>query len=153
MALKNVFACGGSWMVKGELISAGKFDEITALTKEAIGILLGFELSHVGLNEENVENAARDAALFECLFHMPVAEGQDSIFVGKREFEVMKIPGRGEKGHLAINTNNIGRALFHLEKQGVRPIPGTEQFKDGKLIFIYLDCQIAGFAVHLRLKG
>ena len=36
--MPNVHACGGSWMVKGDLIAAGKFDEITRLTAEAVKI-------------------------------------------------------------------------------------------------------------------
>ncbi len=32
----RVLACGGSWMVKGELIRAGKFDEIRELTRKAV---------------------------------------------------------------------------------------------------------------------
>ncbi|HSP47423.1 MAG TPA: bifunctional 4-hydroxy-2-oxoglutarate aldolase/2-dehydro-3-deoxy-phosphogluconate aldolase, partial [Clostridiaceae bacterium] len=32
----KIVACGGSWMVSPELIKAGKFDEIRALTKKAI---------------------------------------------------------------------------------------------------------------------
>lgn len=31
----KILACGGSWMVKADMISAGKFDEIKTLTKEA----------------------------------------------------------------------------------------------------------------------
>lgn len=31
----RIVACGGSWMVKGDLIKAGKFDEITQMTKDA----------------------------------------------------------------------------------------------------------------------
>lgn len=33
---KPIIACGGSWMVKGDLIAAGKFDEIRRLTAEAV---------------------------------------------------------------------------------------------------------------------
>lgn len=32
----SIIACGGSWMVKGELISSGKFDEIKKLTEQAV---------------------------------------------------------------------------------------------------------------------
>lgn len=39
LALKNVFCCGGSWMVKADLINEGKFDEITHLTKEALELV------------------------------------------------------------------------------------------------------------------
>jgi 2-dehydro-3-deoxyphosphogluconate aldolase/(4S)-4-hydroxy-2-oxoglutarate aldolase len=153
LSLKNVIACGGSWMVKGELISAGKFEEITRLTAEAVRILLGFALAHVGLNEENGENAGKSAELFSRLFHFPVAEGQGSFFLGEKEIEIMKGPGRGEKGHLAFATNDVSRALFHLGRQGIRPVAGTEKEKDGKTILVYLDREIAGFAIHLRQKG
>lgn len=39
LALPKVAACGGSWMVKPELIEAGKFDQITALTREAVELV------------------------------------------------------------------------------------------------------------------
>ena len=35
----KIFACGGSWMVKGDMIEAGEFDKIEALTKEAVAII------------------------------------------------------------------------------------------------------------------
>lgn len=152
LSLKNVIACGGSWMVKGELISAGKFEEITALTKEAVRILLGFELAHVGLNEENAENASKSVELFSRLFRFPVAEDPGSVFLGAKEIEIMKSPGRGEKGHLAFATNDLSRALFYLGRQGIQPVAGTEKEKDGKTILVYLDREIAGFAIHLRQK-
>ena len=36
---KRIFCCGGSWMVKGDLIKAGKFDEIKAMTEEAVKLV------------------------------------------------------------------------------------------------------------------
>lgn len=35
----KVIACGGSWMVKGSLVSEGKFDEIRDLVKEAVRLV------------------------------------------------------------------------------------------------------------------
>ncbi len=35
----KIFACGGSWMVKGNLVKKGAFDEITRLTKEAVELV------------------------------------------------------------------------------------------------------------------
>ena len=35
----KILACGGSWMVKGDLINAGNFAEIEKLTKEVAGIV------------------------------------------------------------------------------------------------------------------
>lgn len=39
LAYDRIIACGGSWMVKGDLIRAGKFDEIKALVREAADIV------------------------------------------------------------------------------------------------------------------
>jgi len=39
LALPNVAACGGSWMVKEDLIAAGRFDEISRLCREAVSIV------------------------------------------------------------------------------------------------------------------
>jgi 2-dehydro-3-deoxyphosphogluconate aldolase/(4S)-4-hydroxy-2-oxoglutarate aldolase len=39
LALPSVHCCGGSWLVKASLISAGRFDEITRLTQEAVSIV------------------------------------------------------------------------------------------------------------------
>lgn len=35
----RILACGGSWMVKGDLIKAGDFSRITELTREAVNIV------------------------------------------------------------------------------------------------------------------
>lgn len=39
LAFNKIVACGGSWMVKGDLVKAGDFDKITELTKEAVEIV------------------------------------------------------------------------------------------------------------------
>ncbi len=39
LALKNVIACGGSWMVPGDLINGGNFKEIERLTAEAVSLV------------------------------------------------------------------------------------------------------------------
>ncbi len=36
---KHILACGGSWMVKGDMIEAGEFDKITEMSKEAAAIV------------------------------------------------------------------------------------------------------------------
>lgn len=36
LSCDKIIACGGSWMVKGDLVKAGKFDEIKNLTEEAV---------------------------------------------------------------------------------------------------------------------
>ena len=39
LACDKILACGGSWMVKGDLINAGNFEEIEKLTREAAAIV------------------------------------------------------------------------------------------------------------------
>jgi 2-dehydro-3-deoxyphosphogluconate aldolase / (4S)-4-hydroxy-2-oxoglutarate aldolase len=39
LALTEVIACGGSWMVKPELMNAGEFDRIRQLVKEAVELV------------------------------------------------------------------------------------------------------------------
>ena len=36
LSCDKILCCGGSWMVKGDMIKAGEFDKITAMTKEAV---------------------------------------------------------------------------------------------------------------------
>ena len=39
LAFDRIIACGGSWMVKGDLIKAGNFDRVEQLTREAADIV------------------------------------------------------------------------------------------------------------------
>ena len=39
LACDKILACGGSWMVKGDLVKAGEFDKITELVREAAAIV------------------------------------------------------------------------------------------------------------------
>ena len=41
LSLPYVLACGGSWMAKSNLISEGRFEEITRLAKEATQMIAG----------------------------------------------------------------------------------------------------------------
>ncbi len=147
----KVLACGGSWMVKPELISPGNFDEITRLTKEAVSIMLGFELAHLGINEENKDKALNSANQLSHLFYFPIKEGASSIFAGSG-FEVIKNRFLGKNGHIAVATNDIHRAIAYLKTKGIPVLPGTAKEKEGKLKAIYLDQEVSGFAIHLLQK-
>jgi 2-dehydro-3-deoxyphosphogluconate aldolase/(4S)-4-hydroxy-2-oxoglutarate aldolase len=39
LALPQVVACGGSWMVNSELMSTGQFDRIAELANEAVNLV------------------------------------------------------------------------------------------------------------------
>ncbi len=38
LSCDKIIACGGSWMVKGDLIKSGRFDQIKKLTEEAVSL-------------------------------------------------------------------------------------------------------------------
>ena len=138
-------------MVKADLISLGNFDEITRLTKGTISMMLGFELAHLGINEENEEKAINSANLLSHLFYFPIKEGNSSIF-DKSAFEVIKNKYLGGHGHIAMATNDIHRAIAYLKMKGISVLPETTKEKDGKLKLVYLDKEISGFAIHLLQK-
>lgn len=148
----KVVACGGSWMVKKDLVAAGDYDKIEALTREAVTRMLGFELKHVGINAPDEASADRTAECFAAIFGMTKKAGAGSIFADSG-IEVMKAPYLGKNGHIAIGTNYIERAVYHLEKKGTAFDEKTvKRDEKGNLKAIYLKEEIGGFAVHLIQK-
>ena len=131
------------------MIKVGDWAKITAQSKEAVATMLGLKLMHVGINPGNEDAAMKVANLIGSLLNMKVAPGNSSIFVGIKEFEIMKKPGRGTNGHIAILTNNVDRAIYHLGQRGVKFDMASKNVKDGKTIAIYFADEIAGFAFHL----
>ncbi|NLG84079.1 MAG: bifunctional 4-hydroxy-2-oxoglutarate aldolase/2-dehydro-3-deoxy-phosphogluconate aldolase [Firmicutes bacterium] len=151
LSFPKVHAVGGSWMVKPDLIVAGNFEEITRLTREAVQTMLGFTLAHVGINTADADEALKVAKRLCALFNFPLKEGNSSNFAGTA-FEVMKGPGPGTKGHIAIQTNYIHRAIAYLERNGIPVDMSTAREANGVLIAVYLKEEVAGFALHLLQK-
>ncbi len=147
----KIIACGGSWMVPKDLVAAGDFEAIKNLTREAVNTMLGFELRHIGINANGEEEAESVAGSFEKLFGFTKKVGGSSVFAGTA-IEVMKAPYLGANGHIAIGTNYIERAVYHMELQGFEFDPETAKYKNGKLVAIYLKGELGGFAVHLVQK-
>lgn len=152
LSFEKVMACGGSFMVKEDFIRSREWDKITALSRQSVDILLGFEMGHVGINASNEEEAMEAANLFGSLFNFPVKVGSSSIFAGNA-VEVMKSPYLGSHGHIGIKTNSVFRAKCHLEGRGIKFNEESAKFDaKGKLTAIYVDREIGGFAVHLMQK-
>lgn len=151
LAFDRVVACGGSWMVPMEAIADKDWNKITSLTRAAVALMLGLELRHVGINENSAMQASKDAQVLAELLGSDVTEGGESFFSGTA-FELMKFIGKGEKGHLAISCNSVGRAEWHLRRKGFRFDESSRETKGGRTTFLYLQDEIAGFAVHLMQK-
>lgn len=147
----KILACGGSWMVSDTLINAGEFDKIKDLTREAVNTMLGFQLKHIGINATGEGEADGIASSFENLFGFTKKAGNTSIFAGSA-IEVMKSAYLGLNGHIAIQTNYIDRAVYHMELQGFEFDMSTAKYKNEKMIAVYLKGELGGFAVHLVQK-
>ncbi len=146
LTLNAVLACGGSWMVSEDLIEQQRYKEITRLSREAVLTALGFELRHIGINENSAENAAESAKIFAALFGFPVNESNSSIFVSEH-IEITKKPAHGKNGHIAIGTNRLSMARNYLEN-----LVFSFDLETAGTRTIYLTDDIAGFAVHLLQK-
>lgn len=150
LSFKKIVACGGSFMVKEDLIDNCEWDKITDLTKKAVSKMLDFKFAHMGINNENEEEAIKSAKMLSLITGVPFAkESAKGIFVGS-DFEVMKSKGPGTHGHIGIKTNNVDRAVYHLSKQGVEFDETTAMYNDdGSRKFIYVKDEIAGFMLHI----
>ena len=153
LRFNKIIACGGSFMVNEELIKAKNWAAITALTKNAVKIMLGLEFTHMGINTENAEEAKRSAKLFEVMFGMTNRETSKSVFAGDA-FEFMNGKGPGRCGHIGIRTNFVDRAMAYFKRMGFEFDESSIVCDDktGKPKFVYFKDEISGFAVHLVQK-
>ncbi len=152
LSFDKIVACGGTWMVKKDLIEGERWDEITRICREAVQTMLGFELKHVGINCADEAEAEKTAKTFCALFGLEYKPGNSSVFAGSA-VECMKSPYLGKYGHIAIGTNSVDRAMYHLGLQGVTFNESTRKTDGkGKTKAIYLDGEVGGFAVHLVQK-
>ena len=152
LGFDKIVACGGTWMVKKDLINGQKWDEITAICKDAVKTMLGFELRHVGINCADEVEAERTAQMFSTVFGWEYKPGNSSVFSGTA-VECMKTPYLGERGHIAVGTNNVDRAMYHLGLHGITFDESTRKTDaKGKTKAIYLKDSFCGFAVHLVQK-
>lgn len=99
LSIKQVVACGGSWMVSEELIRKKRFDLIQYKTQEAVKKLLGFELCGFKLtNNKFLESIAAFLEILQINRDCEVSSSLDECII--------------------IKTNNLVRAQYHLERRG-----------------------------------
>jgi 2-dehydro-3-deoxyphosphogluconate aldolase/(4S)-4-hydroxy-2-oxoglutarate aldolase len=159
LAFPKIIACGGSYLVPEKDIASGNWEEVTDLCRRTVAVIrgaeeenFGFEVMHVGFNQENAVEARQNADLLKTLFGFGSRETPISFFSTER-IEIMKKRGAGTLGHIAIGTNDIVTAKKFLESRGVEFDDSTaDYFPDGRLKLIYLKKEIAGFAFHLVQK-
>jgi 2-dehydro-3-deoxyphosphogluconate aldolase/(4S)-4-hydroxy-2-oxoglutarate aldolase len=148
-SLDNVVAIGGSFMINKKHIADKDVEAMKEDIRTVIDRLLGLKLAHIGINCENEDDAAGIAGLLKQYLNKEYKIGNSSIFSGNKEFELMKKPGRGRNGHIAIGVSDIGRGMNYLKKRGVDFDDDSLVIKDNKKTAIYFRDEIGGFAFHL----
>ncbi len=149
LAIPCVSGVGGSFMAPADLIAAGKFDEITDRCRAAMQKMLQLRIVHVGINCAEDAEAKASAELLANLFGLPVIPHNSCYFAGSL-FEVLKSPGRGKNGHIAIGTCDIHRAIAFVEAKGAAlDHENAKYFPDGRLQCVFFRDEVAGFALHL----
>lgn len=146
-----VYTVGGSWVCPQKDIEQGNFEKITQLCKDAVTASLGLQVVHVGFNMPNAGEAMQLAQSMEQAFGFAVKDGNSSIFVGSG-MEIMKEPYLGQNGHIALQTNNVARAVAYLQKKGFAVDEKTAKYRNQQLIAVYLKQDFGGFAIHLLQK-
>ncbi|NLJ41268.1 MAG: bifunctional 4-hydroxy-2-oxoglutarate aldolase/2-dehydro-3-deoxy-phosphogluconate aldolase, partial [Clostridiales bacterium] len=119
LAFDKIIACGGSWMVKENLIREGNFHQVTKNAKKAINLMLGFELKHIGINTETENEALYEADRLGKMFGWNIKNEGGSVFSGTG-FELLKKKYLGDHGHIAIGTNSVDRAYSYLHFNGYK---------------------------------
>ncbi len=151
LSFDKIIAYGGSFMVKDEYIKNKEFDKIKSLTENAVKLMLGFKIKHVGINSENAEQAMAIAKTF-APFGLELKDGNSSIFLNS-DIEIMKTKFYGKLGHIAIETNFIKRAEAYLKSKGLKFIEESKKIDaKGNYKAVYIDADFGGFAVHLLQK-
>ena len=145
-----IHAIGGGWLCNPEDIRAGNFERMTRTVRDSIDGLLGFDLAHVGINTQDEDESLSIAGMFGDRFGFPLKKGNSSNFAGR--IEVNKSNGPGKNGHIAILTNSVDRAAYHLERRGFAVDWSTKKGPEGRPIAVYLKEEIGGFAEHLLQK-
>ena len=128
----RIIACGGTWMVKQNLIEGERWEEITGICREAVRNMLGLHLCGLGIDGTDGAEAEQTAGVFASLFGLDV---------------------RTECGgcpSLTVGTRDVDRAVYHLSRQGIRFEESTRSTDGlGRTDRIELTSRLGGFAVRL----
>ncbi len=111
-----------------------------------------YRIAHIGLNHPDEAQALDTVRALCAVFDLePDHETNTHVFAGDL-FEVKKNMTRGKYGHVAMQTDDIELALDHLAQKGISFREETIRRNEfGKIEFVYLNLEIAGFWFHLTL--
>lgn len=148
-----ITAVRGSFLCPKSLVDTGSWDALTAHVSGLYHEMLGFELGHVGINTADDSEGHRLADEIADVFGNPAEHGHVGNWDLFRGIEVVNGKGPGVHGHIAVQCNNLIRAMYYLESKGHLINRDSFRFRyPGRLSFAYLQETFGGFAIHLMLR-
>ena len=129
LSFDRIIACGGTWLATGADIAENNWEGITKKCKEAIKVMLGFELKKICIYGDSA-NAEKNAKFVSSLFGFDCTETEcgvqaGCVCFGKEESDA--------KGCIVINTNNGNRAMAYLKRMGAEIDPDIWYDKKGNV--------------------
>ncbi len=154
LALPNVIACGGSFMVKGDWLKSGDWTAVKEATEQAVMTMLGLEMGHFAIMAKGRDDMASSATALGkllCLSANINPDGRGAMVGGA--FEVLNSQEDGLYPHAALLTNDPARAKAWFIRRGYSFREETCQYDEkGNLKVAYLDGEWCGIRLHLLKK-
>ena len=123
LGYNQIIAVGGTWMCKSDKIKAGAWDEITAMSREAVDVMLGLELGHIGINCADEAEAAKTAKTVVWngpmgVFENPtLAAGTLAVAKAMAESDATTVIGGGDSA-AAVQQMGLGDKMTHISTGG-----------------------------------
>lgn len=111
-----------------------------------------FTMQHIGINCSDRESAVNTVTLFSQIFDLELrTQKKGSPFAGTC---IEAVPGGpGTHGHIAFYTPDMDAAISYLEEKGIAVNRESAKYRDdGSIYVVYLQDEIAGFAIQLINK-
>jgi 2-dehydro-3-deoxyphosphogluconate aldolase/(4S)-4-hydroxy-2-oxoglutarate aldolase len=125
LKLGSVLACGGSWMVREDLIAEGKFGEIRDLTRQALCMMLGFDVRLLGMSVPDERKAADAAGAIREFLCM--SNGNNNGHGNDRSVNVITQASHGVDGEFLVATTSIARAMEFARRKGAEEISSAPE--------------------------
>jgi 2-dehydro-3-deoxyphosphogluconate aldolase/(4S)-4-hydroxy-2-oxoglutarate aldolase len=143
----RTLACGGSWMVKADLIAKERFAEVRSLAAGAIEEMLGLELETVPVSNRPAQIPPPGPDELSRALGVVVRAGDMTL-----RRDITERDQGQQEGTVFIRTLFIERAIAYLERKGVGCLEETRSEKGGRLVGVTLDGEVGGRVVRLLQK-
>lgn len=148
-----ISAVRGSFLCPQAFVTVGDFSSVERNASRIYHEMLGFELGHVGIGTTGPEEGHSLADRLGAVFGAPAEHGNTGNWALLRGIEVVNGETPGTHGHIAVQCNNVVRAIHYMETSGHPIRYSSFRFRyPGRLSFAYLEEEFGGFAIHLMLR-